>query len=356
FSIDRQVFISQHLGDLETVPAFEAFQQAIANMQQIYERQPTAIACDLHPDYRSTQFAHQLADQLNIPVIPVQHHYAHVLSCMAEHQLAGSGLGIAWDGSGYGLDGTLWGGEFLRITDTSFQRVAHLHSFPLPGGSKAVREPRRSALGLLYQTFNNQIFEMGIFDYTNTFSSQELKALKAMLNNSLNTPMTSSAGRLFDAIAAILGLRQSSQFEGQAAMELEFAIEGLETNESYPFLLLRSPNASGKSATLTPEPITINWEPMVQNILMDSYSGSSPSKISARFHNTLVEMMVAVANQIEEERVILSGGCFQNQYLLRRAIQRFKAEGFQPYWPQQVPANDGGIALGQVLAALRSRL
>ena len=348
FSTNQQVFVSQHIGDLETVPAFEAFQQTIARFQQIYELQPTAIACDLHPDYRSTQFAHQLANQLQIPVIPVQHHYAHILSCMAEHQLEGSVLGIAWDGTGYGLDGTLWGGEFLHITDTTFQRVAHLRSFRLPGGDKAVKEPRRSAIGLLYELYGEQVFEMKTLDSIQTFSAQELKILKTMLNNNLNAPITSSAGRLFDAIASILGLRQNTQFEGQAATELEFLLESSATDESYPFEIhsSRSPTSLEKSKIL-------NWAVMVQKILVDRNSGLSISNISAKFNNTLVEMMVVVAKQIGEERVILTGGCFQNKYLTERAIQRLRMEGFRPYWHQRIPPNDGGIALGQIMAALR---
>lgn len=356
FSIDQQVFISQHIGDLDTVLAFEAFQQAITSFQQIYELQPTAIACDLHPDYRSTQFAHQLADQLKIPVIPVQHHYAHVLSCMAENQLEGSVLGIAWDGTGYGLDGTIWGGEFLYITNTTCQRVAHLRSFRLPGGDKAVKEPRRSAIGLLYELFGDQVFEMKALGSIQTFSSQELKILKTMLNNNLNTPITSSAGRLFDAIASIIGLRQQTQFEGQAAIELEFAIDNVKTDAYYPFEIqsANSPISLEKSEILDrSDPIIIDWAATVQNILMDSEFGLSISSISAKFHNTLIEMMMAVAKHIGEERVILTGGCFQNKYLTERAIQRLGAEGFRPYWHQQIPPNDGGIALGQIMAALR---
>ncbi|MDX2242940.1 MAG: carbamoyltransferase HypF [Leptolyngbyaceae cyanobacterium bins.302] len=348
-SIDQQVFVSQHIGDLDTVPAFEAFQRAIASFQQIYESQPTAIACDLHPDYRSTQFAQQLANQLNIPVIPVQHHYAHVLSCMAEHQLEGSVLGIAWDGTGYGLNGTIWGGEFLHITDTSFQRMAHLRSFPLPGGDKAVKEPRRSAIGLLYELLGNEIFERQTLPPLQAFSTQELKTLKTMLNHHLNTPITSSAGRMFDAIASIIGLHQHTQFEGQAAMELEFAIDTFETNEYYPFEIQStiSPTSLKKSEIL-------DWAAMIENILMDSQSGLSINTISAKFHNTLVEMMVAVAKRMGEVQVVLTGGCFQNKYLIERAIQHLTTEGFQPYWHQRIPSNDGGIAVGQIMAALRN--
>ncbi|HIK16392.1 MAG TPA: carbamoyltransferase HypF [Leptolyngbyaceae cyanobacterium M33_DOE_097] len=351
FSIDQQAFISQHIGDLETVAAVEALHRAIAHFQTLYDLQLTAIACDLHPDYRSTQLAEQLAKQLKIPIIPVQHHYAHVLSCMAEHQLEGTALGIAWDGTGYGLDGTIWGGEFLRVTDTSFQRVAHLRPFRLPGADKAIREPRRSAVGLLYELLDNAVFEnAGGDDYSllpaiQAFSSSELQILKTMLNKNLNTPITSSMGRLFDAIAAMTGVRQQNQFEGQAAMELESAIAGIQIDNYYPFKIL--------NFTHTAASMLVDWTEMMQSMLLDIKAGVSVNQISAMFHNTLVEMIVAVAKQVEERRVILTGGCFQNKYLLERAIQRLRIEGFQPYCHCTIPSNDGGIAMGQLIAAFR---
>lgn len=345
-SIHQQVFISQHLGDLETAPAFEAFQQAIASFQHLYELQPTAIACDFHPDYRSTQFAYQLAQQLRVPIISVQHHYAHVLSCMAENQLDGSVLGIAWDGTGYGLDGTIWGGEFLSVTDTSFKRIAHLRPFRLPGGEKAIAEPRRTALGLLHESLGDRAFAMPFLAPTQAFSSQELEILRTMLKRNLNTPITSSVGRLFDAIASIIGLRQRSHFEGQAAMELEFALDGFKTDEYYAFEIL-DPTAEPDA------PIVVDWAAMMQEILMDSHANLPLANLSAKFHNTLVEMIVAIAKRVGEERVILTGGCFQNKYLTERASQRLIEEGFCPYWHQRIPPNDGGIALGQIMAAWR---
>lgn len=348
FSLNQQVFVSQHIGDLETAPAFEAFQQAIASFQTLYELQPTAIACDLHPDYRSTQFAHQLAGQLEIPVIPVQHHYAHVLSCMGEHQLEDSVLGIAWDGTGYGLDGTIWGGEFLRITDSSWERIAHLRPFRLPGGEKAVKEPKRSAFGLLYELFGKKVLEMETLVPLQGFSSRELPLWKTMLERKLNTPVTSSAGRLFDAIAFLIGLRQQNQFEGQTAMALELAIGKWETDESYPFAIQQSTNPE------TTFPLLIDWGAMVREILEELHSGVTPNKLSAKFHNTLVEMVVEIAKRVGENQIVLTGGCFQNKYLSERTIRRLQAEGFRPYWHRQVPPNDGGIALGQIMAVVRA--
>ncbi|MBI4782219.1 MAG: carbamoyltransferase HypF [Oscillatoriophycideae cyanobacterium NC_groundwater_1537_Pr4_S-0.65um_50_18] len=348
FSIPPQVFVSQHIGDLATVQTWEAFQRAIASFQSLYDLQPNAIACDLHPDYRSTPFAHKLAEQLTLPLIPVQHHYAHVLSCMAEHQLSGSILGVAWDGTGYGLDGTIWGGEFLHVTDTAFQRIAHLRPFPLPGGETAVKEPRRAAIGLLYELFGNDAFEMQSLAPLQVCSSQELRCFKTMLNQQINTSLTTSAGRLFDAIASLIGLRQSTQFEGQAAMALEFAMGETTSDELYPFSIRAS--RAPTSSTLM-----IDWADLVHAMLEDMRSEMAHCHLAIKFHNTLVEMIVHIAQHLGEHRIVLSGGCFQNKYLTERTIQRLQAEGFCPYWHRRIPPNDGGIAVGQILAALRQQ-
>jgi hydrogenase maturation protein HypF len=347
FSINQQGVLSQHLGDLDTVAAFEGFQQTIARFQQLYELHPVAIACDLHPDYRSTQFAQAFAQRTEIPVIPVQHHYAHVLSCMAEHQLYGTALGVAWDGTGYGLDGTIWGGEFLQITPTSFHRVAHFRTFNLPGGETAIKQPRRSAIGLLYELLGEEEFERRSLSPIQAFSVQEQQILYRMLKRQVNTPTTSSMGRLFDAVASIVGLRQTTQFEGQAAMELEFAIGTVQTNASYSFEIEQPTNRESSA------PLIVNWESIIRGILIDIDNGIAIDTLSAKFHNTLVEAIVAIAKQIKEQCVILTGGCFQNQYLTERAIQRLRMAGFSPYWHHRIPPNDGGIALGQLMAAAR---
>ncbi len=350
-SINQQIFISQHIGDLETALTFDTFKKIIKNLRKTYNFQPQAVACDLHPDYLSSQFA----QQLGIPIIPVQHHYAHVLSCMAENQLTGTVLGIAWDGTGYGLDGTIWGGEFLLITETSFQRVAHLRTFPLPGGDKAIKQPRRVAIGLLYECLGDALFEMRELATLQAFSAQELSILSTMLKKNLNTPLTSSAGRLFDAIASIIGLCQQSTFEGQAAMELEFALLDLKTDERYKFNLLKPTKAN--------MPAIVDWSYLLQGVLNDICSGLSSGHISAKFHNTLVEIIVAIAQSasslrdiakyVGEKQIVLTGGCFQNLYLTERAIRRLREEDFLPYWHQKIPPNDGGIALGQIVAASR---
>jgi hydrogenase maturation protein HypF len=278
---------------------------------------------------------------------------------MAENELEGPVLGVSWDGTGYGLDGTIWGGEFLRATRASFERVAHLRTFPLPGGESAIKEPRRIALGLLYEMWGESIFTRD--DCTpplQAFSKAELRLLQNMLRQNLNSPRTSSAGRLFDAVAAIVGLRQQTKFEGQAAMELEFAVEGAATNACYQFQLLDEEmlndllaRNNGRATIRNQQSsIIIDWAPMIRQLLDDQQRHVAVEIIAAKFHNTLVEMIVAVAPRVAEKRVVLSGGCFQNKYLTERAIRRLRETGFRPYWHQRIPPNDGGIALGQAVA------
>jgi hydrogenase maturation protein HypF len=337
---DGQIFLSQHIGDLETLPAFEHFQHIISSLSSIYEFQPEAIACDAHPDYLSSQFAQRLGQQLGIPIIPVQHHYAHILACMADNQILPPALGVAWDGTGYGLDGTIWGGEFFRIVPTAWERIAHLRPFPLPGGDKAVKQPRRAALGLLWEMFGEEIRSMTHLHPLQAFSHEELNAIAVMLAKQLNAPLTSSAGRLFDAIASLLGICQQASFEGQSAMALEFALDNRKIEEYYEV------NIQEK---------VIDWSLMVTSILQDLERQIPPHQISAKFHNTLVEIIIAVARRSGESQVVLTGGCFQNQYLTERAIQRLREEGFCPYWHQQIPPNDGAIAAGQVAAVIRQQ-
>jgi hydrogenase maturation protein HypF len=338
-SVGQAVFVSQHVGDLETAQAYEAFRRVIASFRDLYALEPIGVACDAHPDYLSTRFA----EQDGLPVRHVQHHYAHVLACMGENDLEGDALGVSWDGAGYGLDGTIWGGEFLQVTGASFQRVAHFRTFGLPGADKAIKEPRRAALGLLYEVLGGALFERQWLAPVQAFSPQALPVLRAMLARRINTPLTSSVGRLFDAVAAIVGLRQVAQFEGQAAMELEFALNDVRTDDTYPFEL----REGGPS-------VIIDWAPAVHALLEDVQGGMPVARMAARFHNTLADIIVAVAARLQQERIVLSGGCFQNRYLTERTVQRLKAEGFRPYWHQRIPPNDGGIPLGQILAAGRS--
>jgi hydrogenase maturation protein HypF len=337
-AVGNQTFISQHIGDLETAPAFRAFENVIESFQNLYEIQPERIACDAHPDYLSTAFARDSS----LPLVSVQHHYAHVLSCLAENEVAPPVLGIAWDGTGYGADGTIWGGEFLRINETHYERAAHFRTFRLPGSDRAVKEPRRVALGLLFEIFGAEVFAMKNLAPVRAFTNSELSVMRKMLENDLNATVTSSAGRLFDAVSSIVGLRQTIRFEGQAAMELEFTIGDFQTDESYHFEIIKS--ASGASV--------VDWELTIKEIIADCAANVSTAQIAAKFHNTLVETIIAVAHFAGEESIALSGGCFQNKYLLERAVRRLREENFRVYWHQRVPPNDGGIALGQISATI----
>ena len=347
-SVGNAAFLSQHIGDLETEPAFGAFRTVIDDFAKLYETRPTIVACDLHPDYLSSQYASRfvstrmaLGNDRGPLLAQVQHHLAHVLSCMSDNELAPPVLGVSWDGTGLGSDGTIWGGEFFHVTESSAERVAHLRPFRLPGGDWAVKEPRRTALGLLFAHLGDEVFEMPDVPVINTFSRMELAAMRKMLQGEINSPLTSSVGRLFDAVAAILGLSHTSQFEGQAAMALEFAIAGAATDDTYPTRLIDGPT------------IILDWQPMIEALLEDVSTGVPVGEISAKFHNALVEGVIQIARSVGEPRVALSGGCFQNRYLTERLIHRLRAENFEPFWHRHVPSNDGGIALGQITGALR---
>jgi hydrogenase maturation protein HypF len=333
----QDVFISQHIGDLDTSQARRAFRKVIRDFQALYECKPNVIVCDAHPDYASTQHARAL----RLPIVEVQHHVAHVWACLAEHGLGPPSLGVTWDGTGYGLDGTVWGGEFFVVTAEGFERVGRFRRFRLPGGEVAIQEPRRAALGLLYQLFGERAFEMNYLAPVRVFSQQELAILDKMLKQGVNAPITSSVGRLFDALASLLGLYQRTSFEGQAAMALEFAAEGAQTDEHYPFAII----------DCSSEISVVDWGPIIQGILQDVRRGVPVAEIAQAFHNTLAETIVAVAKRVGLEQVVLSGGCFQNKSLAERALERLRAAGFMPYTHEQVPPNDGGIALGQIAAA-----
>ncbi len=340
-NVGGHLFLGQHIGDLDNVKSTELFQDVVQTFKKIYQQKPDQVICDLHPQYASTRYA----QTIGLPRIQIQHHYAHALACMADNEVKGPALAVVWDGMGLGPDGTLWGGEFLRIHDEGFTRVAHSRQFRLPGLDQAAREPRRCALAVLYEIYGEQIFRQSQWQGLSQFTGGELQVLEAMLGRGIQSPLTSSVGRLFDAVAALLGICPKGQFEGQAAMELEFAIGHYETDDTYPFHISESP-LSGK---------VFDWEPMIRCIVTDAEQGISSSKISAKFHNTLAEVIVKLALGFGENAVVLSGGCFQNKYLLERTIARLQDQGFSPYWHRRIPTNDGGISAGQILGALRQQ-
>ncbi len=341
-ALGAEAFISQHVGDLDTDPAVRAFERTIVTLQDLYQVKPSTYVCDLHPDYASTRYASWKLDTEgdagSAPkLFPVQHHHAHVASCMVDNRLDGSVLGVAWDGTGYGPDGTIWGGEFLHADRGQYERAGHLRTFRLPGGEAAVREPRRAALGLLFEAFGADALGMKDLPPVQAFESTELKILEDMLVKDLQSPRTSSMGRLFDAVAALTGVCQIMSYEGQAGLELELAAWRA-SDDTPPYRI--------------PFDGTADWEPMIGQLLEDVRGKRDGRAIARAFHEALAGLLVDVARVVDEERVVLTGGCFQNALLLERSIALLTEAGFEPYWHHQVPPNDGGISLGQLAIAL----
>ena len=354
----REIFVSQHLGDLDTAASLAAFRRAADDFLRLFGATPAAVACDMHPDYLST--AH--AGTMGLPVIAVQHHHAHMAACIAENELEGDVLGVTWDGTGHGLDATVWGGEFLSGGAAAFRRTAHLRAFCLPGGERAVKEPRRSAIGALFEAFGPQAFGMRELPCFEGFTDSDLGILRQSLERGVNAPATTSAGRLFDAVASLAGIRQIMAFEGQGAMMLEHAAAGSADRGVYPFGVRsrtvaraeaqwpapRGDDAAGSAGVPV---LVVDWVPMLEEVLADRARGTAPGIIAARFHNTLVRMIAAVALRCGLDRVVLSGGCFQNRLLLEGAVGGLRAAGLSPFWHQRIPPNDGGISPGQAFAA-----
>ena len=357
--LGSEVVLSQHVGDLETPEALGAFERVIADLLRLWEARPVAIAHDLHPDYLSTRWARRAAAgdesegalppsilsasrEGRLRLVAVQHHHAHLASCLGENGVPGLALGVTWDGTGLGTDGTVWGGEFLAGDASGFSRVAALRPFRLPGGDAAVREPRRVALALLLEVLGEGALERDDLAPVASLTPSERVLLARMLATGTRSPVTTSAGRLFDAAAALVGLHPRAGFEGQAAMALE-ALADPDERAAYPFPLV--PPASDGA------PATLDWGPLLLALLEDGARGVSPALRAARFHGALVDGIAAVARRAGLPRVALTGGCFQNRLLFERVRARLATEGFEVLTHRLVPPNDGGIALGQVLVA-----
>ncbi|WP_237056420.1 carbamoyltransferase HypF [Microbulbifer sediminum] len=329
------VHLSQHIGDLQDRVGLQAFERAIADLLGLYELEPMTLLCDLHPGYTSTRWAEQSGRQKS----GVQHHVAHFFSCMAEHAYRGPALGICWDGTGYGTDGTLRGGEFL-LWDGGHQ-VAHfgsLRKFRLPGGDRAIREPHRAAAGLLFEMLGREAFSQS--PLRQQFKARERHNLARMLERNINSPWCSSIGRLFDVAAALLGLSTRSSFEGQAAMAVEHAAQDSVTTSSYPHSLCRLHDRW-----------LIDWEPTISALLQDTAANVPVADRAAMFHTTLARMAQALAHKAGTENVFLSGGVFQNRRLTETVVRRLEQDGFRVHCHSAVPPNDGGIALGQLYYA-----
>jgi hydrogenase maturation protein HypF len=330
-------FMSPHIGDLENVETYVSYQGMVERMAELFRVQPIAVAHDLHPNYLSTRYALGLNPAL--PRVAVQHHHAHVAACMAEHRLTGPVIGVAFDGTGYGPDGAVWGGEFLVADYTGFERVAHLGYVPMPGGDRAAREPFRMALAHLLRTFGEWGPDLSP---VREATDAERRMIRWQMERELNAPLTSSMGRLFDAVASLAGVRHRARFEAQAAMELEALAEGL-AGTPYPVEITDG------------APLVLEPGPMIRGVVDDLAEGTPPTRIAARFHATVAEAVVRVSERVRAssglDRVVLTGGVFQNAILLGATRQGLDACGFEVFSHHLVPPNDGGIALGQAAVA-----
>jgi hydrogenase maturation protein HypF len=342
-----QSVLAQHIGDLDNPETRAAFRRVVEDLSGLYRFEPAVLACDLHPDYFTTRWA----EDSNRPVRQVQHHHAHAVACMVEHDLLDQEvLALTWDGTGYGPDGTIWGGEVLRATCTGFRRVASLLPFPLPGGELAIRRPGRAAFGLLWLLRGEEavLQDVGLCRRLG-LQPREARVLAAMIRRGINSPWTSSMGRLFDAVAAlVLGAHEVS-YEGEAAVWLE-AVADPAVADEYPLPLL-PPEACEPAAGDRAIPHG-DWRPMLSAILVDLASEVETRIVAARFHNALARWAAVVASHQPLREVVLSGGCFQNRVLTERTLQVLNQMNRRVYFPNQIPPGDGGLAVGQLAVAM----
>jgi hydrogenase maturation protein HypF len=335
-----EAFVSQHIGDLENLETLRSFEHSIAHLERILEIEPQLIVHDLHPDYLNTQWALRRGD---LPCMAVQHHHAHIAAVMAERRLDGAVVGLALDGTGFGTDGTIWGGEILRVDDLGFERIGHLRQVPLPGGAKAIKEPWRTALGYLW-CMDPENVGRRYADVLATWPEGDIKIILQMLARRLNCPLTSSCGRLFDAAAALCGIRRSVSYEGQAAIELEQAIEPDDGHYDG-----RVENGA--------DSILIDQLPIIEALIEDKRRGVAVGKIAARFHNGVIRILsraaVIAAEKTGLNRIALSGGVFQNAYLSERLERDLLGQGLEVFGHIELPANDACISLGQAWIGAR---
>ncbi|NWG01425.1 MAG: carbamoyltransferase HypF [Syntrophaceae bacterium] len=335
----QYAFMSHHIGDLENLETLTSFEEGIEHFKRLFYIEPRAIAYDLHPDYLSTKYALSIPD---LPKVWTQHHHAHIVSAMAENGIEGDVIGVALDGTGFGTDSTIWGGEFIKANLKDFDRLAHLKKVPMPGGSMAIKEPWRMAMVYLSEAFGEEVKDLKI-DLMRKGDPQKWNILKKAIKKKINTPWTSSMGRLFDAVSSLLSIRDEVHYEGQAAIELEMVADR-SVKEKYSFHLRQDE-----------KPMVIDSTEMIRGIVHDLTEGTPSSKISGKFHQTIAHLIVETCEIIRSEeklnRVVLSGGVFQNIFLLSLVAEGLKRSGFDMYTHHLVPTNDGGISLGQAVIA-----
>jgi len=366
---DDHAFLSQHIGDMENMETLEHFDNTISLYKRLFRIEPEIIACDLHPDYLATKYARELT-QSGSKLIPVQHHHAHIVSCMADNGLEAPVIGVAFDGTGLGSDGHIWGGEFLVVDYRSFRRVGHLEYLPLPGGDAAIKRPYRIAIGYILSLLGEDTLDAVIvreakqprLSFVERGNQVEIEVIKRQIERRINSPLTSSMGRLFDVVSALIGIRGEIDYEGQAAVELEMAAYTCNCDERDSSLTLGTGSEISDNKESYPYRITedegtriVQLGVLLSAIIEDLSQGVSKAKISVKFHNTVAQMVNEMCRLIASEtginQVALSGGVFQNRLLLRKTVSLLERDGFQVFTHKQVPCNDGGISLGQAVIA-----
>lgn len=334
----NQAILSQHIGDLKNLETLEFYTETIDRFNKLFRVKPELVAYDLHPDYLSTKYA----KKLNLPMLGVQHHHAHIAACMAEHKLDEKVLGIAMDGVGYGDDGNIWGGEFFICDLLNYERISYFDYVQMPGGDKASKQPWRMGLAYLYKTFGNSVGDYLELDFLQSIPSLEVDFILKMLEKNINTPLTSSTGRLFDAVSALLNICTHSSFHAEAPMRLEAAINKA-CKDFYSYNISKS----------------ISLDAMFKEILYDLNKGEKRGIMAAKFHNTIINIILAIAKKTRDEKavnkVVLSGGSFQNRYLLEQVENLLSQNGFEVYSHLETSASDGSLALGQMVIAAKHR-
>jgi hydrogenase maturation protein HypF len=340
----RHAFLSHHLGDLDHYRAYQAFLKDVTLYQQLFAVEPKVVVHDLHPDYASTRYAEERAARIGLARLAVQHHHAHMASCMAENGLIAPVIGVTFDGTGFGTDGTVWGGEFLVGDYRHFRRVAHLRCVGMPGGEQAVRQPWRMAVAHLSDA------GVGPSVLKERVPPMALRTVAKMLEKGFNTPQTSSAGRLFDAVATLAGVRESVGYDGQAAVELEWLATEAAPEEGYPFEVLETSVGNPSEATLI-----VDTRPLIRAVAADAARPTESARIARRFHSAVVEIIAVVCGRLRATTshgtVVLSGGVFLNALITGEVSARLAGAGFQVYRHRMVPPNDGGLSLGQIAIA-----
>jgi hydrogenase maturation protein HypF len=337
---DNYAFMSQHIGDLENLETMEHFETTLELYKKLFRINPEVVAYDLHPEYLSTKYAKSLSEQQKLSSIAVQHHHAHIVSCMVENGIEEKVIGVAFDGTGYGSDGLIWGGEFLIADYKGFDRVGHFEYVPLPGGTVAIERPYRMAISYLLTLLGKDALKSDLA-FLKDVSSQELAIIEMQLMKGINSPLTSSCGRLFDAVSALIGIRGKIDYEAQAAIEMEMAADENEQG-SYPFSIMEKDEVN-----------VVHFKQLFSSVIKDLQDRVPQSNIAMKFHRTMAEVVVQMCRRLSGrsglKKIALSGGVFQNRLLLRLTVSALERAGFEVLTHSKVPTNDGGVSLGQAV-------